>query len=207
MFLLLPLILAAWCFYKRDSHVVPVIFIGLVAGVLVCGFKAFFLYSHRIIPYSFGANVAYLLIRQTLLPVLLVYGIFCVWSRDSFSYKAESFGPLLLAFYSLYLPYTIISTSDHIFTTFPLLLKPGLFGVMILILSFCVHQIEKSFSAKKYVFLVLWSIISIVVVVIPSLIEGMYILDMNYLLILVLSAFYASILIILTFIRRAELTE
>ena len=76
MFLLLPLVLAAWCFYKKDSHLIPVIFIGAVVAVLVCGFKAFFLYSHRIIPYSFQTNVMYLLIRQTLLPVILVYGLF-----------------------------------------------------------------------------------------------------------------------------------
>jgi hypothetical protein len=53
MFLLLPLILLAWCFYKKDLHLLPVIFTGMLAAVFVCGFKAFFLYSHRIIPYSF----------------------------------------------------------------------------------------------------------------------------------------------------------
>ena len=127
MFLLLPLILLAWCFYKKDLHLLPVIFTGMLAAVFVCGFKAFFLYSNRIIPYSFSSNVLYLLIRQTLLPVILLYGIFFAWSKDKVSYKVEAFFPLLISFYMLYLPYTIISTSEGLYTSFPLFVKPILF--------------------------------------------------------------------------------
>ena len=98
MILLLPLILAAWCFYKKDAHLVPAIFVGLVAAVLVCGFRAFFLYSHRVIPFSFENNMWYLLLRQTLLPVVLLYGLFFLISKDTISYKVEALFPLLLSF-------------------------------------------------------------------------------------------------------------
>ena len=53
MFLLLPLLLAAYCIYKKDKHIIPAIFLGIIVAVLVCGFRAFFLYAHRIVPYSF----------------------------------------------------------------------------------------------------------------------------------------------------------
>ena len=154
MFLLFPLLLAAWCFYKKDSHLIPVIVTGIVAAVLVCGFKAFFLYSHRIIPYSFERNVLYLLVRQTLLPVVLLYGIFFAWSKDSISYKIESFFPLLISFYMLYLPYTIISTSDGLYTSFPLFVKPVLFVVMIFSLGLSAKHIEKTLKNKKIFFAV-----------------------------------------------------
>ncbi len=206
MFLLLPLVLAAWCCYKKDTRFVPVIFMGLVTGVLVCGFKAFFLYSHRILPYSFGDNVAYLLIHQTLLPLSILYGLFCLWSRDSFSFKAEAFGPLMLSFYTLYLPFTIISTAEQVYTSFLLLIKPGLFAVMIMILAFCLQQIERTVSLKKYVITALWLVISVIIVIIPSLIDGMYILDMNYLLILLLSLLYAAIFILLIFLQYKKIT-
>ena len=202
MFLLLPLILAAWCFYKKDSHLIPVIFTGIVAAVLVCGFKAFFLYSHRIVPYSFERNVLYLLVRQTLLPVVLLYGIFFVWSKDKISYKVESFFPLLISFYMLYLPYTIISTSEGLYTSFQLFVKPVLFVVMIFSLGLSAKHIEKTVKNKKYVFSAVWILIGIVSVFVPSLLEGMYILDMNYLLILVLSGVYSALLPILFILSR-----
>ena len=202
MFLLLPLVLAAWCFYKKDSHLIPVIFIGAVVAVLVCGFKAFFLYSHRIIPYSFQTNVMYLLIRQTLLPVILVYGLFFVWSKDKASYKVEAFFPLLISFYMLYLPYTIISTSEGIYTTFPLLVKPVLFVVMIFSLGLSAKHVEKTVRNKKYLFSVIWIIIGLVSVFVPSLLEGMYILDMNYFLVLVLSGVYSAALPVLFILSR-----
>ena len=202
MFLLLPLILAAWCFYKKDSHLIPVILTGAVAAVLVCGFKAFFLYSHRIIPYSFESNVIYLLVRQTLLPVILVYGIFFAWSKDEISYKVEAFFPLLISFYMLYLPYTIISTSEGLYTTFPIIVKPVLFVVMIFSLALSAKHIEKTVKNRKIVFAVIWGVIGIVSVLVPSLLEGMYILDMSYLLILILSGVYSAALPVLFILSR-----
>lgn len=202
MFLLLPLVLAAWCFYKRDSHLLPVIFTGAVPAVLVCGFKAFFLYSHRIIPYSFESNVLYLLIRQTLLPVILLYGLFIVWSKDKISYKVEAFFPLLISFYMLYLPYTIVSTTEGLYTSFPLFVKPVLFVVMIFSLALSAKHIEKSIRNRKIIFAIIWILIGLVSVVIPSLLEGMYILDMNYLLVLVLSAVYSALLPVLFILSR-----
>ena len=202
MFLLLPLILAAWCFYKKDSHLIPAIFLGIVAAVLICGFKAFFLYSHRIIPYSFKSNVIFLLVRQTLLPVILLYGIFFVWSKDEISYKVESFFPLLISFYMLYLPYTIISTSEGLYTTFPLFVKPVLFVVMIFSLGLGAKHIEKTVRNKKFVFTAIWVIISLISVVVPSFLESMYILDMNYFIVLVLSAVYSATLPVLFILSR-----
>ena len=202
MFLLLPLILLAWCFYKKDLHLLPVIFIGMLAAVFVCGFKAFFLYSHRIIPYSFSSNVLYLLIRQTLLPVILLYGIFFAWSKDKVSYKVEAFFPLLISFYMLYLPYTIISTSEGLYTSFPLFVKPVLFVVMIFSLGLSAKHVEKTVRNKKYLFSVIWIIIGLVSVFVPSLLEGMYILDMNYFLVLVLSGVYSAALPVLFILSR-----
>ncbi len=202
MFLLLPLILLAWCFYKKDLHLLPVIFTGMLAAVFVCGFKAFFLYSHRIIPYSFSSNVLYLLIRQTLLPVILLYGIFFAWSKDKVSYKVEAFFPLLISFYMLYLPYTIISTSEGLYTSFPLFVKPVLFVVMIFSLGLSAKHVEKTVRNKKYLFSVIWIIIGLVSVFVPSLLEGMYILDMNYFLVLVLSGVYSAALPVLFILSR-----
>ena len=202
MFLLLPLILAAWCFYKKDSHLIPVIFAGLITAVLVCGFRAFFLYSHRIIPFSFERNMLYLLLRQTLLPVILIYGLFFLISKDTISYKVEALFPLLLSFYMLYLPYTILSGAEHIFTTFPLFIKPVLFTVMIFSLGLSAKHIEKTILGKKYVFTAIWIIISLVSIIVPSVLESMYIMDMSYFLILVISGVFSATLPVLFILSK-----
>ena len=194
MFLLLPLILTAWCFYKKDTHMIPVIFTGLITAVLVCGFRAFFLYSHRIIPLSFATNMIYLLVRQTLLPVVVLYGVFFLVSKDTVSYKVEAIFPLLISFYILYLPYTILSTSEKIITTFPLLVKPVLFTVMIFSLALSAKHIEKTVTGKKYFSCTVWILISLVCVVFPSVMETMYLLDKSYFLILILSGVYCLVL-------------
>ncbi len=205
MFLLLPLILTAYCIYKKDTRIIPVIFVGIVAAVLVCGFKAFFLYSHRIIPFSFGKNVWYLLVRQTLIPVILVYGLFFLWSKDQLSFKFDAFMPLVMAFYVLYLPYNIISTADHVITSFQLFVKPAVFAVMILTISFLLKRLENSITANKKVMAVLIGILIVINLLIPALLESMYILDMNYFLILLLSGLYSAVLPLLFILSKLGL--
>ena len=202
MLLLLPLILAAWIFYKKNPHMIPVIFTGLITAVLVCGFRAFFLYAHRVIPFSFGLNMWYLLLRQTLLPIIALYGIFFAVSKDEISYKVEALFPLLISFYILYLPYTILSTSEKVITTFPLFIKPVLFTVMIFSLGLSAKHIEKTVRAKKYFFTAVWIIIALVSIVFPSVAETMYLLDMSYFLILVLSGVFSATLPILFIFSR-----
>lgn len=202
MLLLLPLILAAWIFYKKSPHMIPVIFTGLITAVLVCGFRAFFLYAHRVIPFSFGLNMWYLLLRQTLLPIIALYGIFFAVSKDTISYKVEALFPLLISFYILYLPYTILSTSEKVITTFPLFIKPVLFTVMIFSLGLSAKHIEKTVRAKKYFFTAVWIIIALVSIVFPSVAETMYLLDMSYFLILVLSGVFSATLPILFIFSR-----
>ena len=90
-FLFLILALAGCCLVTRKRSVIPVISCGATAAVLVCAFRTFFLYAHRVIPYSFGENFAFLLIRQAVLPILILYGLFFLLSRDSLEFKADMF--------------------------------------------------------------------------------------------------------------------
>ena len=144
----------------------------------------------------------YLLLRQTLLPVIVLYGVFFLVSKDELSYKVEALFPLLISFYMLYLPYTILSGADHIITTFLLFVKPVLFTVMIFSLGLSAKHIEKNINAKKYFFTAVWILISLVSIVVPSVLETMYILDMSYFLILVLSGVYSLVLPVLFILSR-----
>ena len=77
-----------------------------------------------------------------------------------------------------------------------------LFVVMIFSLALSAKHVEQTVINKKIVFTAIWILISIVSVIVPSLIEGMYILDMSYFLILLLSAVYSAALPVLYLLSR-----
>ena len=60
-FLLLPLLITWFCFYYKNRKVSSVIVFGAFAAILVCGFRAFFTFSHRVIPYDFTEIFIYFL--------------------------------------------------------------------------------------------------------------------------------------------------
>lgn len=177
MFLLLPCVLIGYCIYKKEPKVIPVIFIGVLSAILLCAFKTFFLYAHRIVPYSVEQNIIYLLVRQTLVPCVILYGLFILFSKDSFAFKVQSLLPLLLSFYAIYLPYTIVSTAEGLYSGFDAFCKPILYTFMIFQLSQLSKSICKSFKEKKQFMVVLKSLFVIVYLVIPTVIESMMIID------------------------------
>ena len=81
------------------------------------------MHAHRIVPYSLTGNFVYFLIRQTILPVVIVYGLFFAVSRDSVEYKVKSFLPLMLCFYMAFLPYTVVSSGSAIVPAYMIFVK------------------------------------------------------------------------------------
>ena len=73
---------------------------------------------------------------------------------------------------------------------------------MIFSLGLSAKHIEKNFSAKKYFFAAVWILISIICIVLPSVVETMYLLDMSYFLILIISGVYTLALPVLFIFSR-----
>ena len=73
---------------------VPVIAIGILTGIIVCACQSFFTFAHRVIPYNFMDNYLYLLFRQTILPLFILYLVFFLVSKDELQFKIDSFLPL-----------------------------------------------------------------------------------------------------------------
>lgn len=174
-FLILPVFFVWYCFYKKNSKIVPAILIGIVCAVLLCLFLALFTFSHRIVPYSFSQNLTHLLLTQTVLPLLLPYLLFLLFSKDTLEYKTESFLPLSLSFFEIYLPFIIITTSEGLYSGFSLFIKPVLFLIMILVCSFSVKQIYKSIISKKVIQIIIFTVVFVMFMMIPSFIEALII--------------------------------
>jgi len=177
MFILFPVVLAGYCIYYRNTKIVPPVFLGTMSAILLCAFKTFFLYAHRIVPYSVGLNISYLLVRQTLLPALVIYALFLIFSRDDLEFKGESACPLLLSFYMIYLPYSIVSTAEGLYSGYSVFVKPVVFLFMIFFVSFCARKVCKEITNKKWGFVVLFSLAALAYLVIPTIIEAFAIIN------------------------------
>ena len=204
-FLLFPLMLAGFCLSYRNSKVVPVIFTGFMTSVILCFIKMFFVYSHRVVPYSYLSNAVYLIFRQSFFPVTIVYSLFFLISKDDIEFKMDSFVPLMFSFYAAFLPYDIIATAeDGIYDFFGLFIKPALFAMMIIYISFFLKVFIKKYQSTKTIkdpLVVLSAAAILLNLCIPSLIEAMHIIDVSSFVVVVCSFVYIVVASVYIFIK------
>ena len=206
-FLLLPLLITWFCFYYKNRKVSSVIVFGAFAAILVCGFRAFFTFSHRIIPYDFTENFIYLLVRQALLPSVLLYLLFFLISKDDFKFKTEMFLPLEWSFYSIYLPYVIISSADGLYSWFDLFFKPALFAAMILQCGILVKYFYFDLKAKKIFAGIIFALIGMIYICLPAIFESLFLMDSYTALIVLLGAVYILLPFVFVIIKQIKLIK
>lgn len=192
MFLFLPLVLTLYCFCYKSRKNVPVIYLGVLSAVIVCAFKMLFFYSHRIVPYAFGENFVYFLIRESLLPSLILYGLFFLFSKDEMKFKVNAIFPLVLSFYIVFLPYVIFNSPSGYKNPFSLIIKPIVYSLMIVMLGICGKKIYKFSTEKKYLLVVLFAFIAIVFMCAPAALETWYLLTTSYLWIILATVGYGA---------------
>lgn len=200
--LLLPLFLCFYCFSQKTLKVVIPIFFGVMTGILLCAFKVFFLYAHRVIPYDYFSNFGYLIIRQTLFPAVIVYGLFFLFSKDDFEYKGNFCYPLLLSFYMIYLPYSIISTAEGLYSFYSVFIKPLMFAIMIYLVSDFVKKLLNNIQTKNVSSIVLYSGFILLSLIIPSILESFIIIDKVVFVAYVLSVIYCLVPFVLMFLKK-----
>lgn len=175
-FLLLPIFLAWFCFYLKKTRITPPILFGAAEATLTCLFLALFVFSHRIIPFDFFDNLLYLSLTQTVFPAIISFSLYAALSKDDWSIKAEAFLPLETAFFSLFLPYSILTTSNGLYSGFSLFFKPVLFLIMILACAFSVQKIFSNFVAKKFPAAILFIFVFAAALFVPPVAETIWIM-------------------------------
>lgn len=199
-FLFFPLLIALFCLKKNAKDFIPPIFCGILLSLICCLIKFFFFHSHRIIPFSFSENFIFLLTRQSLVPFILVFLLFFCFSRDCLQTKINSLCLLELSFYAIFLPYLIVSSSEGVFLRFAIFVKPILFAVSIIQISFSLKNLftKVQFSLENKVlansFIVLYKLFDfcliLVYLVFSSVIESLYIINSNLFFVSLLSVLY-----------------
>lgn len=200
--LLLTVFLIGYFIIKKDKSIIMPVSIGVITALLVCLFRMFFVYAHRIIPYSFSQNFIYFILRQSVLPVFIIYGLFFLFSKDSLEYKIKMCFPLLVSFYMIYLPYIIITSSEGLYSFYPLFVKPVVFLMMIIVFSLCIEKIFDLFNNKKYVFFGLYILLMIAYLVIPAVFDSLYIIDTDIFIMSISSIIYCILPIVYFIFRK-----
>ncbi len=190
LILLFPLSIASYCAVKKQKEDFIPICIGLISGILVCAFKIVFVYSHRLVPASFLENFLFYFINQTFLPVLVLYGVFVLVSKDDCNFKLQSFFPLMAAFYASYLPYTIIRNSTSVYLAFDIFTKPLLFLSLIINLSLLLTLIVNAKNNKNTKLFLLNILLFTIAIILPAVIETLHTLNQLPALYMALIAVY-----------------
>lgn len=190
LILLLPLFLAAYCVKVRTSKIVPVIVIGALSAVLVVAFKMLFIMPHRIVPYSFGENFVYFLVKETLVPALVLYIIYFLVAKDNVEFKINTYLPLELAFYSVYLPYCVISTTSSVYSWFSIFVKPLIYAIMIAQTGVSLRDLYRCHTNGKKGLVVLSGFLILLFLAIPPVMETAYIMNYKLYVILLICAAY-----------------
>lgn len=190
LIILLPLSFIAYCFFTKDKQIVPVSLAGFFTAVVVCLIKVIFTYAHRIVPYSVADNFLFYFIRQTFLPVVLLYGIFIAISRDSIEFKIKSYFPLMVSFFMIYMPFVIIAPAEPTVPAYQLFVKPLMILAMIVMQSLCLKTGFNFIKNKKIFAFAISCAIFILYLVLPSLLESLYLVGTNFVLVCIISAIY-----------------
>lgn len=190
LLIFLPLVLTAYCFYVRNKTIAPVIFIGIMSSVIFCGFKMLFMYSHRVVPYSFIENLFYFLVKQTLLPCAVLYGLYFLVTKDDEEYKVNAVFPLLISFYIVFLPYTELTADSKKYTWFALFFKPFIILSMIVLLACCARFIYKAVKSSLRPQLVKGILFAVFALVMPAVIESFYIIHTEIFIVIILAVLY-----------------
>lgn len=207
LLLLMPLTLILFLYKKPLKTAFPLVFIGFACAILVCGLKGFFMFSHRIVYYSFLRTWISLFLTQTFLPIVILYGLFFVISHDDLNYKTDAFVPLIFSFYAVYLPFTVISETESIYSGFQILIKPVLFGSMLMLFGFLSSSLFSAFLSKNKKKAAILSVAAFLFFIFPSFIETVYLLTTKLFLVLSLSGVYVGSVLLYLFFMKIVFTR
>lgn len=152
-----------------------------MSAVIVCAIRMIFFYPHRIVPFSFAGNIFYFLIKECFLPAVILYVVFFIVSKDTLEYKINGIFPLELSFYVVYFPYAVINSSSGFMEPFSLILKPIIYVAMFGAVGIMAREMYRLCKSKKKIWLVvIYSLLILVYMVGPAVIESLYLMNTKF---------------------------
>ncbi|MBO4629606.1 MAG: hypothetical protein J5687_06600 [Treponema sp.] len=204
LILLLPCAFTAYTFTVKDKKIILPATAGFFTAVIACACRYFFSYEHRLIYSSFSDNFIYYLVKQNVLPLVIVTVLFALITRDTWEYKVKNFFALMCPFFSVYLPYCVITASEYYYQAYDLFLKPFIYLAMIVQVSFSLICLYESIVNKKIPFAVLHSLIILLYLIYPAISDALYAINYNFAVILSVGIVYILVPTALLVIRQLK---
>ena len=176
--------------YRWTSFVPPAL-TGLLVAIITCFIKEFFIFYSHIATSNFIAHFAYLSARDSIIPLTVLSLIFMLFSKDDADYKAESVLPLALSFFTVYIPYFII-TGKEPQAMFLLIVKPILFIALGFITSAILKRMFAFMNDKNSSLTAISIFLTVIALVIPSLIETIWYYNINAFIWIISSIIYVA---------------
>ncbi len=152
--------------------------LGLVLSFVYTIVSVFLFSSYRLAPEDFSRNWLFCFSMETGIPLALCFVFFALFGRGSLSFKLDNASAYILGFYTIFLPFRIISMNKS-YDAFLLFWYPSLIVAMILLIRFAclfLRLWNPAKTAGKVVAIVLTVSAVIIALIMPSIIWTMYFL-------------------------------
>ena len=201
LILLLPIAFTAYIFTVKDKKIILPAIAGFFTAVIVCACRYFFSYEHRLIYFSFSDNFIYYLVKQNLLPLVIVSIVIALITRDTWEFKIKNFFPVMCPFFAVYLPYCVITASEYYYQAYDLFLKPFIYLAMLVQISYSLIRFYESIVNKKVAFAILHALLILFYLVYPAISDALYVINYNFAVILSVGIIYTLVPAVLLVIR------
>lgn len=169
---------------KKDDSVVALevstfskgflILFGIIISIIYCFVDFFTAYAYRNPIYGVFANFPYYFLSTIFVPILICAFILFLLSKDSWIFKLQSFTPMLIGFYAIFLPYETISKNDN-FDFFLLFVVPIIFFTMIILQEFALELLVSVLQkATKKIAILISALTIILAITLPAIIYSIY---------------------------------
>lgn len=169
---------------KKDDSVVVLevstfskgflILFGIIISIIYCFVDFFTAFAYRNPIYGVFANFPYYFLSTIFVPILICALILFLLSKDSWIFKLQSFTPMLIGFYAIFLPYETISKNDN-FDFFLLFVVPIIFFIMIILQEFALELLVSVLQkATKKIAILISALTIILAITLPAIIYSIY---------------------------------
>lgn len=196
-----PISLINWFIFKKNRNMIPFVFIGSLCAILTGAYRTFFLISHNITFFAPKDNFVDLLLHQTLLPIIILSGLFLIFSRDKIEYKLQAFYPITASFYMIYMPYIVLSNHKTAFSAFELFVIPVIFVFMIYTISELILLTYKSLKNHKNILMAIYITGIFIYLFTPAFLQVLFIYNTRALIVYGIFLIYIAIPIFFTILK------
>lgn len=167
--------------------------LGIVLGAFYCVAAMLIFTVNPYIQYNVLITFAKNILFLTVPPCSILFLLLIVFSKNSFSNKVLLFPSLLYGFYSVYVPFTILSY-NKVYSFYPLFAEPIVFLLMITAIKIAISLFIAG-SAKKMhpLFYVLNALLVLLSLIFPPLMNTFYVLGFSWLYMLLVFCGFALI--------------